>query len=78
MKSWTWVCDKTLPTANLCAYRAFSPTPRVTGFSTRWRHRSEPRMSYIIFDTLLPYLGQTGAEYWAKLLMINPIGGYFQ
>ncbi len=35
-------------------------------------------MSYIIFDTLLPYLGKADAEHWAKLLMINPIGGFFQ
>lgn len=35
-------------------------------------------MSYIIFDTLLPYLGQAGAEHWAKLLVINPIGGHLQ
>jgi len=35
-------------------------------------------MSYIIFDTLLPYLGQAGAEYWAKMLIVNPIGGFFQ
>lgn len=35
-------------------------------------------MSYIIFEALLPHLGQAGAEYWAKLLMINPIGGFFQ
>jgi len=42
------------------------------------RQRSEFCMSYIIFDTLLPYLGQTGAEYWAKLLMVNPLGGFFQ
>ncbi|MGF7124435.1 hypothetical protein DEU38_103245 [Rhodococcus sp. AG1013] len=32
-------------------------------------------MSYILFDTLLPVLGKTGAEYWAKLLMINPLSG---
>ncbi len=30
-------------------------------------------MSYIVFDTLLPYLGEHAASYWAQLLVIDPI-----
>ena len=33
-------------------------------------------MSYIIYDVLLPHLGHLGAEYWAKLLIVNPIGNF--
>lgn len=30
-------------------------------------------MSYILFDFLLPIVGPSAAEYWAKLLVIDPI-----
>ncbi len=30
-------------------------------------------MSFILFDTLLPYLGEHAAAYWATLLVIDPI-----
>ena len=30
-------------------------------------------MSYILFDTLLPYLGEHVASYWATLLVIDPV-----
>lgn len=30
-------------------------------------------VSYILFDYLLPILGPGAAEYWAKLLVVNPI-----
>ncbi len=30
-------------------------------------------MSYILFDYLLPILGPDAAEYWAKLLVVDPI-----
>ncbi|MDQ1179491.1 hypothetical protein QE449_001405 [Rhodococcus sp. SORGH_AS303] len=30
-------------------------------------------MSYILFDTLLPYLGEHTAAYWAQLLVITPV-----
>lgn len=30
-------------------------------------------MSYLLFDFLLPIVGPTAAEYWAHLLVVNPI-----
>lgn len=30
-------------------------------------------MSYILFDTLLPYLGEHAASFWARLLVVSPI-----
>jgi len=30
-------------------------------------------MSYILFDTLLPWLGAEASSYWAHLLVIDPI-----
>lgn len=30
-------------------------------------------MSYILFDALLPYLGNIDASYWANLLVVSPI-----
>ncbi len=30
-------------------------------------------MSYLLYDFLLPYLGNEAATYWAQLLVINPI-----
>lgn len=30
-------------------------------------------MSYLLFDFLLPLIGPTAAEYWAQLLVVNPI-----
>ncbi|WP_280336187.1 hypothetical protein [Nocardia wallacei] len=30
-------------------------------------------MSYLLYDLLLPYLGNEAATYWAQLLVINPI-----
>ncbi len=30
-------------------------------------------MSYLLFDFLLPLIGAEGAEYWAKLLVVDPI-----
>ena len=30
-------------------------------------------MSYILFDTLLPYLGEHTAAYWAQLLVVAPV-----
>jgi hypothetical protein len=30
-------------------------------------------MSYLLFDFLLPLIGQSAAEYWAQLLVVNPI-----
>jgi len=30
-------------------------------------------VSYLLFDFLLPILGPSAAEYWAKLLVIAPI-----
>jgi hypothetical protein len=30
-------------------------------------------MSYILFDTLLPYLGEHAASYWAHLLVVSQI-----
>lgn len=44
------------------------------------RHRNairtnlkETRVSYLIFDALLPWLGHDAASYWAHLLVIDPI-----
>ena len=33
----------------------------------------ENRMSYLIFDNLLPYLGADAATYWAQLLVVGPL-----
>ncbi|RDI50546.1 hypothetical protein DFR68_10522 [Nocardia mexicana] len=30
-------------------------------------------MSYLLYDFLLPHLGQEAATYWAQLLVVNPI-----
>lgn len=30
-------------------------------------------MSYILFDFLLPLVGPSAAEYWATLLVVDPI-----
>jgi hypothetical protein len=30
-------------------------------------------MSYILFDTLLPHVGEQEAKHWATLLVVNPI-----
>lgn len=30
-------------------------------------------MSYLLFDFLLPILGPSAAEYWAQLLVIDPV-----
>ncbi|VFA98526.1 Uncharacterised protein [Nocardia cyriacigeorgica] len=30
-------------------------------------------VSYILFDFLMPIIGAAAAEYWATLLVINPI-----
>ncbi|TCN51747.1 hypothetical protein EV641_109137 [Rhodococcus sp. SMB37] len=30
-------------------------------------------MSYILFDTLLPYIGPEAASHWAHLLVVGPL-----
>ncbi|AXY52788.1 hypothetical protein YT1_3384 [Rhodococcus ruber] len=37
------------------------------------RRRERNRMSYLLYDFLLPYLGHEAASYWAHLLVVAPI-----
>jgi len=30
-------------------------------------------MSYLLYDALLPHLGDEGAKHWATLLVVNPV-----
>lgn len=30
-------------------------------------------VSYVLYDFLVPYLGESAAQYWATMLVINPL-----